>query len=183
MPANKRTTTLIVTGGLLLVLFAAAVAYYLFGQRASHSPITARPNALMALPNEANTSSSRESDVVIPAEQLERLHLKIEPVTRHSIGAQIRVPGTVQPNAYQEVHVTPIVPGVVLKIFVQLGQIVKRGQPLAQLFSSDLAEAQTQLVSLETELETAHKKTPESRATGVARGGQPAGTRGNAIHA
>src|SRR5882724_3601103 len=77
----------ILASGLLLVLFAGAIAYYQFGPRSSHSPITARPNALMALPNEANTSSSRESDVVIPVEQLERLHLKIEPVTRHSIGA------------------------------------------------------------------------------------------------
>ena len=34
-----------------------------------------------------------ETDVVIPAESLERLHLKIETVTEKTISAEIRVPG------------------------------------------------------------------------------------------
>ena len=54
-----------------------------------------------------------ETDVVIPTDSLERLRLKIEPAIERSIAAEVRVPGLVQPNAYNEVHVTPLVPGVV----------------------------------------------------------------------
>lgn len=145
-----------VGGVFLFVLLLAALAYQ-FWPRPNRASNASGSSSLMSLPNEASTATS-DSDVIIPTDSLERLHLKIEPVAQRTIAAEIRVPGLVQPNAYQEVHVTPLIPGVVTKVFVELGQMVKRGQPLAQLFSNDLAEAQTQLISLQAELEAAHKK-------------------------
>jgi len=53
----------------------------------------------------------------------------------------------VKPNEYREVQVTPLVGGVVKEVPVVLGDHVKRGQPLAIIFSSELAEAETQYVS------------------------------------
>ena len=142
--------------GVFIVALLAILAYPLW-PRFARAPGATRSSNLMSLPNEASTAGS-DSDVVIPTESLERLHLKIEPVVEQTISTEVRVPGLVQPNAYQEVHVTPLISGVVTKAFVELGQTVKRGQPLAQLFSNELAEAQTQVVSLQAELETAHKK-------------------------
>jgi RND family efflux transporter MFP subunit len=64
----------------------------------------------------------------------------------------------VKANEYREVHVTPLVGGVVKEVPVVLGDHVKRGQPLAVIFSSELAEAETQYVSYLAELDAEHKK-------------------------
>jgi RND family efflux transporter MFP subunit len=86
------------------------------------------------------------------------MHLQFAKVTGGTMSTKIRVPGTVQPNAYREVHVTPIAGGVVTQVSVELGQSVKRGQPIAQVFSRDLAEAQTAFVGYEAEFDVEHKK-------------------------
>jgi len=72
--------------------------------------------------------------------------------------AKLRVPGIVKANEYREVHVTPLVGGIVKEVPVVLGDHVKRGQALAIIFSSELAEAETQYVSYLAELEAEHKK-------------------------
>jgi len=95
---------------------------------------------------------------MIPAAELDRLHLKFDKVTTANVSVEIRVPGTVQPNAYKQVRVTPLVGGVVTEVSAELGQIVKRGQALAQVFSRELAEAQTAYVAFNAELEAEHKK-------------------------
>jgi RND family efflux transporter MFP subunit len=86
------------------------------------------------------------------------MHLQFAKVIGGTMSTDIRVPGTVQANAYREVHVTPIAGGVVTQVSVQLGQSVKRGQPIAQVLSQELAAAQTEFVSFNTELEAEHKK-------------------------
>ncbi len=52
---------------------------------------------------------------------------------------------------------TPIAGGVVTQVSAELGQSVKRGQPIAQVLSRDLAEAQTAFVATSAELEAEHK--------------------------
>jgi len=109
-----------------------------------------------ALP--AAPAEPQEIEVTVPVESLDRMHLQFGRVTAGTMSTEIRVPGTVQPNAYREVHVTPIAGGVVTQVSVELGQSVKRGQPIAQLFSRDLSEAQTAFVGFEAELDVEHKK-------------------------
>jgi len=106
----------------------------------------------------ADPAKAQEVEVTVPVESLDRMHLQFAKVTGGTMSTEIRVPGTVQPNAYREVHVTPIAGGVVTQVSVELGQSVKRGQPIAQLFSRDLTEAQTAFVGFEAELEVEHKK-------------------------
>ncbi len=96
--------------------------------------------------------------MTISAEDLDRLHLKFGKVTEAVVKVEVRVPGTVQPNAYKQVHVVPLAGGVVTQVTAELGQTVSHGQVLAQIFSRDLAEAQTAYVSVNAELEAEHKK-------------------------
>jgi RND family efflux transporter MFP subunit len=63
----------------------------------------------------------------------------------------------VEPNAYKQVAVTPLVAGRVVRVLVELGDQVRRGQTLAQVYSPDLAEAQTKYLSARAELE-AHER-------------------------
>jgi len=106
----------------------------------------------------AAPAGSQEVEVTVPVESLDRMHLQFAKVTAGTMGTEIRVPGTVQPNAYREIHVTPIAGGVVTQVSAELGQSVKRGQPIVQLFSRDLAEAQTAFVGFEAEFDVEHKK-------------------------
>ncbi len=128
---------------------------------------TAKSQGTVASPAPAETPSSgraaepakvQEVEVTVPAESLDRMHLQFAKVTDGTVSTEVRVPGTVQANAYREVHVTPIAGGVVTQVSAELGQSVKRGQPMAQVFSRDLTEAQTAFVAANAELEVEHKK-------------------------
>jgi len=54
--------------------------------------------------------------------------------------------------------VTPIADGIVRQVPVVLGDHVRTGQPLAVIFSSELAEAETQYLAYLAELDAEHKK-------------------------
>jgi membrane fusion protein, heavy metal efflux system len=69
----------------------------------------------------------------------------------------LRAPGIVEPNAYKQVVVTPIVSGRVTRVAADLGAHVQRGQMLAQIFSPELAESQTRYISARAELQ-AHEQ-------------------------
>jgi len=78
-------------------------------------------------------------------------------------GAAITAPGSVMANAYREVRVTPIAAGIVTKVHVELGAVVKRGAPLVTLFSAELADSQTKYMSMSAMLEADHKKLDRTR--------------------
>lgn len=97
-------------------------------------------------------------EVVLPSDALARIGLKTASVAAVEGQATIQIPGTVMPNAYREVKVTPVASGIVTKTDVELGSAVKRGAPLLTLFSTELAEAQTKYLSLAAMLEADHQK-------------------------
>src|SRR6266849_1611991 len=75
----------------------------------------------------------------------------------------VTVPGNVMPNACKEVKVTPIAAGLVTKVHVELGAVVRRGAPLVTLFSAELADSQTKYMSMSAMLEADHKKLERTR--------------------
>jgi RND family efflux transporter MFP subunit len=77
--------------------------------------------------------------------------------------AATEVPGVVMPNAYREVKVTPLVGGLIRKVHAELGASVKSGAPLATLFSTELADAQTKYLSMRAMLEADHQKLERTR--------------------
>ncbi|HWM76857.1 MAG TPA: efflux RND transporter periplasmic adaptor subunit, partial [Methylomirabilota bacterium] len=99
-----------------------------------------------------------EAEVVLSPEALARAGIKTAPVTAVAAGTAVTAPGSVMANAYREVKVTPIAAGIVTKVHVELGAIVKRGAPLVTLFSAELAESQTKYMSMSAMLEADHKK-------------------------
>ena len=159
MQASRKRWIAVLVG--LTIVAAGAGWYFLEGRRlaskaskSSAMPISVTPST----PAFSELTTPPEMEVTIPAEGLERMHLKFAKVTEAVVKVEVRVPGTVQPNAYKQVHVSPLVGGVVTQVAAELGQAVKRGQTLVQLFSRDLAEAQTAYVSFNVELEVEHKK-------------------------
>ncbi len=83
--------------------------------------------------------------------------------TRETTSA-LRVPGIVRPNEYHQVHVIPVADGIVKDVSAELGSRVRAGQPLAIIFSGELADAETQYLSYVAELDAAHKQLERTQA-------------------
>lgn len=145
-----------------LIAACGGAAWFWFRTN-SRSPAAAAsvampPMSMAAAEAPTPTEPAQEVQISIPPSEVERLRLKFAKVTEAPVTMEIRVPGTVQPNAYKQVHVTPLVGGVVTQVTVEIGHSVKRGQPLLQIFSRELAEAQTKYIADGAELEAEHKK-------------------------
>jgi cobalt-zinc-cadmium efflux system membrane fusion protein len=107
----------------------------------------------------AATTASTEPTVTLAPGQVERAGIKVEAVGE-AMSAEVagqQATGVVQPNAYRETPVTSLVGGVVRRVDAELGQGVGRGQPLAVITSSDLADAQSRYVAAVAELDEHHK--------------------------
>ncbi len=115
------------------------------------SPAGAEPS-----PGAAVTSSNAPlPDLIVPLSQdaVDRAGIVVAPVTSGTAATDLRLPGVVEPNAYRQVVVTPLVAGRVTKVAPALGDRVRRGQTLAEIYSPALAEAQTRYVSAQAMLD------------------------------
>jgi RND family efflux transporter MFP subunit len=154
------------------IAFAALVAGLVVAgvwivTKRSRSTAPAPPDSMAAMGSMAMPPTSSSGQALAPSTELQidlapddlkKAQIRTVQVTNGVTAAKLRVPGIVKPNEYHEVHVTPLVGGVVKEVPVVLGDHVKRGQPLAIIFSSELAEAETQYVSYLAELDAEHKK-------------------------
>jgi membrane fusion protein, heavy metal efflux system len=129
----------------LLMRNAAGAGGHLAGMP---SPARA-PDSAVAL------SNAPLPDVIVPLSQdaAERAGIVLAPVTIGRTGRDLRLPGVVEPNAYRQVAVTPLVAGRVTKVGPELGDRVRRGQTLVEIYSPALAEAQTRYVSAQAMLD------------------------------
>ena len=162
-------------GGLLaLSLVGLGVAAGVWGERRSagvSSPNPGRQDAApskggMAMPGMSSAPSGptsatdppAEVEVLLTSDALARAGIKTATVGTGESSASVRVPGSVMPNAYREVKVTPIAGGIVTKVPVGLGDTVRRGAPVVTLFSAELADAQTKYLSMVAMLDADHRK-------------------------
>jgi len=106
----------------------------------------------------AAVAPASSAEVVLSPEAMSRAGIKTALAEVVASQAIIQLPGTVMADAYREVKVVPIVGGIVTKVHVELGAAVKRGAPLATLFSPELAEAQTRYLSMRAMLGADHQK-------------------------
>jgi cobalt-zinc-cadmium efflux system membrane fusion protein len=123
---------------------------------ASRTPANqaARPTATGS-PGAPDSSSTPGADVVITLSKdaAARAGIEVTPVSTATASDSLRVPGVVEPNAYRQVAVTPLVGGRVVRVTAQLGDRVRKGQSIAQVYSPELAEARTKYVAARAMLE------------------------------
>src|SRR5277367_5863439 len=149
-----------------IVIVAISVGLW-FGTRPSrrHKPRqhTPRSNmADMASPSHDDatdaSAANAELQVELGPDDLKKAQVRTVHVDVRETSGTLRVPGIVNPDEYRVVHVTPLVGGVIRQVPVLLGDHVRRGQPMAVIFSSDLADAETGYLAMSAELEADHKK-------------------------
>jgi RND family efflux transporter MFP subunit len=151
--------------GVIATLAALAVMW--FGMRRCGETKIASQELMSSMAGMAAPASPASSgasgggadlQVDLASDDLKKAQIQTVPVGKTVTASSLRVPGIVQPNEYRVVHVTPLVGGVVKQVPVMLGDHVRQGQPLAVIFSSELAEAETQYLAMLAELEADHKR-------------------------
>jgi len=156
-------------GALALVLAAAGVTYWLAGGHAgtpqgAEAPDDAGHEATheeghRAAPGEPRGTEPRgDVTVTLTEEAVKRAGIRVEPVNAGEVRGSVRIPAVVEPNAYKQVVVTPLVAGRVTRVAVELGDRVRRGQLLAEVYSPELADAQREYLSFAGDFEAAHQQ-------------------------
>jgi RND family efflux transporter MFP subunit len=84
-------------------------------------------------------------------QQTEKVRTTI--LTRQVIDREVEYPANVK--AYEEVHFAPASPGRIEQFFVDVSDIVSKGQTLVQMDKSQLVQTELQLKNLETEYKRA----------------------------
>jgi membrane fusion protein, heavy metal efflux system len=147
--------------GLIAIGAVGATLVLRFGNNTPAAPVTAPPSLATEAPATAAPTAAEpadEAEVVLSPEAVAQAGIKTAEVTVVERSMSVQVPGTIMANAYREVKVFPIVGGIVTKLHAELGTAVKRGAPLATIFSAELAEAQTKYLSAKAMVEADHQK-------------------------
>jgi len=111
------------------------------------------------MPAPAGPAKTEETiELSLTPEAIERAGIRIAEVKSQTSVSVMTVPGTVMSNAYRDTKVNALVGGIVRQVTVELGASVRRGAPLAVIFSGELADAQMKYVSMQAMLEADHQK-------------------------
>ncbi len=154
--------TVLVVATIVLLAIGAGATYFVMRTDNSARSDAERSGVTSSMPPEdvpaaragAVPSDAPLPDVVVTLSHaaVDRAGITVAPVGAGGAAAGLRLPGVVEPNAYREVIVTPLVAGRVTRVLVELGEQVKRGQPMAHVFSPELADAHTRYTSARAEL-------------------------------
>lgn len=138
----------------LALLFAGAgVMYLLMRPAAVATQETAVMPASAPEPSRAASASAGDVVVTLTPDAVERAGLMTATVSTGTSATEFRLPGVVEPNAYRQVAVTPLVNGRVTRVTAQLGARVRRGETMAEIYSPALAEARTKYISAQAMLD------------------------------
>jgi cobalt-zinc-cadmium efflux system membrane fusion protein len=86
----------------------------------------------------------RQAGIVrLSPEEIQSGEITVQPVTRTDFRIHRDFPATVVPNHHATAHITALVRGRVLDVYVDFGQQVKAGDVLARLYSGELGMAQS----------------------------------------
>jgi cobalt-zinc-cadmium efflux system membrane fusion protein len=149
-----------------VAVLAAAVALW-FGAQHNNRPKPRQPAPMSSMADMTSPSSedstgstvaNADLQVELGPDDLKKAQVQTVHVDMRETSSTLRVPGIVNPDEYREVHVTPLVGGVIRQVPVVLGDHVRRGQLMAVIFSSELADAETGYLAMSAALDADHEK-------------------------
>jgi RND family efflux transporter MFP subunit len=138
-------------------LAAGSAITYVVVHRGGETVTTPAPQVTMQTPSSSGTAVRQAGAITLTSEAIARAGIETAEVVASAKGGRLRIPAVVQPNSYHTVTVTPLVAGRITRVAAELGQTVQRGQTLAEIYSPELSEAQTQFISARAELD-AHER-------------------------
>ncbi len=106
----------------------------------------------------AGTTPLPDVTITLTEEAAARAGIAVTPARRDTAAGSLRLAGVVEANEYRQVAVTPLAAGRLTRVTVALGDRVTRGQSIAEIYSPELAEAQTRYLTMRAEFEAAHQE-------------------------
>lgn len=94
--------------------------------------------------------SAEEAAANETPEEAQVIPVRINMLAQSEISRTIDYTATLE--AYEEVHLAPATPGRIDNIYVEIGDVVKKGKKLFRMDQTQLSQAKVQLESLETDL-------------------------------
>lgn len=164
LPAQRRSRRVLAAVGIAGLVSAALVIGFVLGGRQAGQAPPSSPAAMPAQPGAEGPKASRTAatddpvEVTLTTDAIARAGIKTAVVRTETTTASISVPGTVTSNAYKETKVSALVSGIVRSVNAELGARASRGEPLAVIFSNDLADAQMKYLSAQAMLAADHEK-------------------------
>ncbi len=96
-------------------------------------------------------------EIPMTLEAVRELGINLDTVKRSPAGKVIRIPAEVQENLLLSFSVYSPVQGIVRRIYVKEGDFVRKGQPVAEIYSPELANLIGELQMARVRMETAKK--------------------------
>jgi cobalt-zinc-cadmium efflux system membrane fusion protein len=99
----------------------------------------------------AEEAEHEEGSLELTAEQRAALGIETAAVSLRSLPVEVTAPGEVEVNLYRSAQITPRIAAQVVARHVQMGQVIKKGEPVVTLSSVAMAEAQGELLIADRE--------------------------------
>jgi len=129
---------------------------------------SSNPVKIPEVPAEAALAAVGPTRIPLKPEQEQQIGLVVADVTNRPFRVQVQTSGQVKPAEDRVVHLATPATGRVDRIFVQLGQVVRAGQPVAALKSDVVGQLQTDLLEailqVESDLKQAQLQATFSRS-------------------
>jgi cobalt-zinc-cadmium efflux system membrane fusion protein len=161
---RRTNTTVLITVALFAAAALALLFWWLARGRGEAGRVVTAPRSVTFGRSDSGTGNATaapasESTLTINPDVGARAGVKIEAVGEQLApeAAAQTASGVVQANAYRSTPVVSLVGGRVIGVAAEAGQLVKRGQTIAVVFSDELASAQSKYLSAQAELEEHHK--------------------------
>jgi cobalt-zinc-cadmium efflux system membrane fusion protein len=138
--------------GAVALVLAGAGGVYVWLPRPTVASPSAAGEARVAPAVLANAGPLPDVVIDLSEDAVAKAGVVVAPVTVSATPGTIRLSGVVEPDAYRQVIVAPLVSGRVTRVAVTLGERVAKGAPLVEIYSPDLSEAQTRYLSMRAEL-------------------------------
>lgn len=104
---------------------------------------------------EASGAAGTPEAIQVDATTSDRMGIQVKPVERQRLSLGIRATGQIEALPNQQVRVTAPLTGTVVRLLVEPGDRVQRGQALAVMTSPDLAALRTEALDRRTEAQGA----------------------------
>jgi RND family efflux transporter MFP subunit len=141
----------LIAGGIACGLVGAGIAW--FALRAPRPVSPADPGA-----SPGPAQAAFDPSVTLTPEAVGRAGLQTAVASETAQGRPVRLPATVEANGYKRVVVTPLIAGRVTSVAAELGALVHRGDALAEVYSSELADREREFLTMAASLEAAHAR-------------------------
>lgn len=142
-------------------LALAGVGLVVLGAFGMYAWLGGRPVPADASPPPEVVETTRSPDgapvaITLTPDAIARMGLRTDAVRGGVTARRLALPGVVEPNGYRTVDVTTLVAGTVTSVRAELGDRVRAGAVMAEIYSPELAQAERGVIAMRADVETMH---------------------------